>query len=349
LYDSGKYDEARAALIQLDAAGGLDGPSLYRLFFCEKAAGHEDDSRKALDRARLALEAEAGSSPSLEIAFYLANAYANLGRAADAQRVARDMTDRVEFGKVATPTSGIGFFQLGKLYQDQARQNEASSFYAKSADAFDLHEGRYVGNARWALRYLGNNAFARADFAASESALARLTAIPGAEAIDWDALAAARTRLGKYTEAAVAWNVAVKLDPANADDPRYAARLAEAAGAVAPLPVATPEAAPFKSMSQSDLEAFLKTCLESAKTAQSRAADLMRPESEGKPPRALDPKLRAELTQSLLVTRRQLVAAGLEYAVRRYGIRETAFRDGYAILIFQDRAWELPPDPAGGS
>ena len=39
------------------------------------------------------------------------------------------------------------------------------------------------------------------------------------------------------------------------------------------------------------------------------------------------------------------VAAGLEYALRGYGIRETAFREGYAVLIFQDRAWELPPDP----
>jgi hypothetical protein len=102
-------------------------------------------------------------------------------------------------------------------------------------------------------------------------------------------------------------------------------------------------------MSQSDLEAFLKTCLESAKSAQTHAGDLMRPESQGKPVRPLDPKTRTELAQSLLATRRQLLAAGLEYAVRHYGIRETAFRDGYAILIFQDRAWELPADPASGS
>ena len=72
---------------------------------------------------------------------------------------------------------------------------------------------------------------------------------------------------------------------------------------------------------------------------------------------ALEVKLRAELAQSLHQTRQEFVAAGLEYALRRFGIRDTAFQEGFAVLIFQDRAWELPDDPetptedasAGGS
>jgi hypothetical protein len=59
----------------------------------------------------------------------------------------------------------------------------------------------------------------------------------------------------------------------------------------------------------------------------------------------LDVTLRVELTKTLDDTRRQFVAAGLEYAMKHYGIRETAFREGYAVLIFQDRAWEVPADP----
>jgi tetratricopeptide (TPR) repeat protein len=345
LYDQGNYSEAQKALLEIDGAGALDGPLLYRLFFCEKAAGLNDEAGKTLDRARAALEAERGTSNSLEAAFYLANTYTNLGRAPEAREVARETTAKLESGRLAAPTSAIALFQVGKLYQDQGRQDEASAYYEKAADAFDLADGRYVGSARWALRYLGTSAFARADFAGSEKALTRLTALPGVEAADWDALAAARTRLARYAPAAEAWKMSVKLDPEDADDARYAARLADAAAVIAPLPAEASAGAAFRSMSQADLESFLKRCAETAKAAQAQAASAMRPEKDGAPARALDAKVREQTIAELLATRRQFVAAGLEYAVRRYGIRETAFREGYAVLVFQDSAWELPPDP----
>ena len=345
LYDQGRYEEARKALEDLDGAGALDGPLLYRLFFCEKAAGRKDDARKALERARAALETEIASSPSLQTAFYLANTYSNLGRAADAREAAERMTAKIESGQVAAPTSAIGLFQLGKLYEDQSRQNEASGFYAKAADAFDLTDGRYAVNAAWALRYVGNVAFARADFEASERALTRLTGLRGVDAADWDALAAARVRLGKYALAGEAWRASVKLDPANADDPRYAARLAETADLLAPLPAAAPGSGAFSSMSQTELEVFLKARSEAATAAQASVAAAMGPEKDGTLTHPLDPKRRVEVVRTLRETRQQFVAAGLEYAVRHYGIRDKAFGEGYAALIFQDRAWELPPDP----
>ncbi len=330
LYDQGKYSEALMTLEDLDIARALDGPLLYRLFFCEKATGNDDTARKALERARVALEDEFDASASLEVAFYLANTYSNLGRAPDAKRVAHDATDGIESGTITAPKSAIARFQIGKLYQDQGRQDEASAHYRKAVDAFDLTDGRYVGNARWALRYLGNNAFARADFEASDKALSRLADIGGAETADWDTLAEARVRLGRYAPAAEAWKAVVKSNPANADDARYAARVADTAASIAPLPAAPPGGVAFTSMSQTDLEVFLKAQSQAAIAAQTSATD---------------PKLRAEAASKLLETRRQFVAACLEYAVRRYGIRETAFREGYAVLIFQDRAWELPPDP----
>jgi len=345
LYDQGIYDEARRTLQDLDNARVLDGPLLYRLFFCEKATGHADEARKALERARDALETASASAPTLEVVFYLANTYSNLGRAADAQQVAHDMTTKIESGRVAAPTSAIGHFQLGKLYQDQSRPIEASASYAKAVDAFDLTDGRYAGNARWALRNLGNSAFARADFASSETAFARLTALGGAEPADWEALALARTKLAKYAPAAEAWRASVKLDPANGDDARYAARLADAAAVVAPLPAAAPGGAAFTALGQSDLEALLKSSSESAMAAQARIAEAVQPTADGTPTRAVDPKLRVELTKTLRETRQRFVAAGLEYVARRYGIRDTAFREGYAVLIFQDRAWEVPEDP----
>jgi tetratricopeptide (TPR) repeat protein len=345
LYDRGMYDEARKTLEELDLARALDGPLLYRLFFCEKATGHSDEARRAIERARAALETEITSSASLEVAFYLANTYSNLGRSADAQGIARGVTTKIESGQVAAPTSAIGLFQLGKLYEDQSRQKEASAYYTKAVDAFDLKEGRYTGNAAWALRYLGNVAYARADFEASERALARRTALPGAEAADWNTLAAARARLGKYAPAAEAWKSSIRVDPGNGDDPRYAARLADAAARLAPLPKAPPGGAAFTAMNETDLKAFLKTCSEAAMTDIARATEAMGPEHDGALTHRLDPKRRAEVGRTLREARQRFVAAALEFAVRGYGIRDTAFGDGYAALIFQDGAWELPPDP----
>lgn len=346
LYDRGRYDDARKTLEELDLARALDGPLLYRLYFCEKAAGRKDDAQKALDRARAALESEVASSGSLEVAFYLANTYSNLGLSTDARNAAKGMTDKIESKRAPAPTSAIGLFQLGKLYEDQSRQKEASAYYAKAVDKFDLADGRYAGNAAWALRYLGTAAFASADFQASERALARRTELDGVEAADWNTLAAARVRLGKYALAAEAWKASVRLDPEGADDPRYSARLADTAAVLAPLPTAADGAA-FTAMDESRLKSVLKSQSEAALAARARAAEAMGPEKDGAPTHRLDPKLRAETARTLRETRQRFVAAGLEFAVRGYGIRETAFGNGYAVLIFQDSAWELPQDPEG--
>ena len=294
------------------------------------AAGHDDAARKILERAQAALEDELAAAPSVEVAFYLANTYSNLGRAEDAKKVAGDATAKIESGRLAAGKSAIALFQVGKLYQDQGRQAEATTHYTRAVDAFDLTDGRYVGNARWALRYLGTNAFARSDFAASEKAHARLAEIGAAEAPDFKTLATARVRLGRHAPAAEAWRALVKLNPADADDARYSARLADTAAVIAPLPLAAAGGAAFTSMSQADLEAFIKSQSQSAAAAQSAATD---------------PEQHADTASKLLELRRHFVAACLEYAVRDYGIRETAFREGYAVLIFQDRAWEPPQDP----
>jgi tetratricopeptide (TPR) repeat protein len=344
-YDNGDYGAARTMLQQLDAVHALDGPLLYRLFFCEKAAGKSEDARKALERSRDALETESAASGGLETSFYLANAYANLGKPEDAKRAAREMTAKIESGKVAKPTTAMGYFQLGKLYQDQARQSDATTWYTKAVDAFDVSKGRYVGNVRWALRYLGNASFARQEFAASESALARLTDLGGAEANDWDALAAARARQGNYAGAATAWRTAVKLDPGNTDDAHYGAQLAEAAARLVPLPSKTPEGKEWGAMSQSVLEAFMKTQAAAEAELQGKVGAAMQPSADGTPTKPMDVKGRKEIAASMISTRRLFVTAGLEYTLRHYGIRETAFKEGYAVLIFQERAWEIPPDP----
>ena len=339
-YDQGNYEDAKRDLEGLDAAGLVSGPLLYRLFFCQRATGNEDAAQAALQRAAKALEAEISQAKTLETSFYLANAYANLNRSAEAGNVARAAIESVESKRLKTPDTPIGLFQLGKLYQDAGRSADASSYYAKALDGFDLKDGLYASNARWALRYIGNAAFNRADYKATEDAFARLTKIGGAGPADWNTLAMARVRSGRYPEASEAWKAAVKLDPAGADDARYSGRLADVAAAIGSIPAADGSGVAFSAMTQPALETLLKDQAAAARTLQSRAAEAMH---DGKP---LDKKLRTELADKLVAARRIFVAAGLEYSVRRLPIRETAFREGYAVLIFQDSEWTLPPDPS---
>ena len=345
LYDRGSYREALTSLESLDHAGVIDGPSLYRLYFCQRAAGREDDAAQTLERARQTLESELPTASTLDVPFYLANAYSNLGRATEARDLARGVTAKIESGAMKAPQSGIGLFQVGKLYQDQGRQDDAVAYYKRALASFDLTGGRYLGNARWALRYMGTVAASREDYAGVEAAFEKLGAIGAAEAYDWSALAVARARLGKLVPAAEAWSRAVKLDPANADDARYSAKLAETASTLAPLPTAAPGGAAFRAMGKADLETAMKERAEVARSVQTRATEAMNAKAVGGAAFALPAELRASLGKELREARGQFVAAALEYAMRGLPIRETAFREGYAVRIFQDTDWELPPDP----
>jgi len=219
------------------------------------------------------------------------------------------------------------------------------AYYKRAIAVLDTAGGRYAGNARWALRYVGTVAAARDDYAGAESAYEKLGALGGAEVSDWGSLATARARLGKFLPAAEAWTRAVKLDPANADDARYSAKLAETAATLAPLPASAPGGAAFRAMGRADLEAALLDRAEVARSVQARASEAMNAKLVGGPAFPLPAELRASLDRELRTAHGQFVAAGLEYAMRGLPIRETAFREGYAVRIFQNDDWELPPDP----
>jgi len=345
LYDEGKYAEACEALRKLDAAGPLPGPQLYRLFFCEKSLGNDAAAQEALARASETLEKENTEKAPLEIPFYLANAYSNQKRPQDARKVAEAATHSIETGARGKPAGVIESFQVGKLYQDQGRPADAVTWYAKAVDGYDPKSKRYAGSIRWALRYTSAVAVSRGDYAASAAALEKLTSMGEVEAADWAGLAVARGRLGKYEAASDAWRQAVQLDPAGADDPRYASRVALVASHLPSLPAIAAEGKPFKAMSGEDLEAAMKAEAAAVREVHERAATAMKAGADGAPTAALDPKQRAELTSEIAAIQGRFFAAAMEYALRRGPIRETAFREGYAVLIFQDREWELPPDP----
>ena len=172
LYDSGRYAEARVVLEQLDGEGEADGKLLYRLFYCQRAAG-DGQSVETLKRAVEKLEAEAATARDLESSFYLVNGYSSLNRPVDAQRAAHAATARIANGELDPPETGLEQFRLGKLYADQRKAEEAERWYRAAVDRFaEEGEAMHVAYLKWAARYLADVNFQREDWSAAEEYLA---------------------------------------------------------------------------------------------------------------------------------------------------------------------------------
>jgi len=333
LYDRGEYSPARGILEELERQGSLNGPLMYRLGFCYGYAGDEAKQREWMARALEALQQEATTANSLEVSFFLANALTNTGQTVAAARTAAEATSLIETKQWPEPARALDRFRVAKLYADQGRGDEATRWYRAALQAFAAEGEPAPGYVRWARRYLAQRAIARGDSADAAEQLAALVALGGAPAADYDRLAGARVRLGQWSQAAEAWAEAVRLDPANADRPRYCRNLALQAETIRSLPAASPAGGSWASLSKEDLETLLRE--------QAAIARQIHKDAATTPP--ADAAARANLERTLATAQSTFVAAALEYALRNYDIRETAFVGGYAPLIFHPEEWQLPP------
>lgn len=336
LYDQGRYAEARTLLEKLDAAGALDGPLLYRLSFCIAATADPAGQQAILERARAALEQEVASDPTLESAFYLANALRNLNRRSEAREAALQAVARVESEAWNPPDDPAEAFRVAKLYADLGRQTEAVLWYHKALEGLETVPDKAPVYIRWARRYLADLSFSRADFAAAEKEYAALAETGQAEQADWDRLAVARMRLGDWSGAEEAWRGAERVNPGEADRARYARHLAALAGVLKSLPAVAPDGRLWSELSQQDLESIMKTNGDRTKEIRGAAAAAELSEEE-----------RRGLATELVGIKPVFVAACVEYTLRGLPIRETAFFGGYAPMIFHDSNWALPEPPPG--
>lgn len=334
-YDAGRYDEARKLIEALDARGEADGPLLYRLYYCLRQAG-DPGARAMQERARVALEKEVLAKPTLESGFYLANVYENQARLTDRQQLATRITKLVADGKIPPPESGIDQFRLGKLYADRDDDEHATEWFARSLDSLTADDttssSAYVP---WAARYLADRAMARDDLAQAEKYRTLLLRDGQGTVEDYDELAMLRVRAQRYAEAVEAWKKAERLAPATGDRARYCAKLAGMAAELTALPEQAPDGRPWKELSKEDLE----------RTMQEQATIVREATTEAKAEEPPTKERRAELQTRIHGVKPLFVAAGLEYALRGYSIREAAFFGGYAPLIFRATEWQIPPGP----
>jgi tetratricopeptide (TPR) repeat protein len=334
LYDQGRYKEAGAALKALDAEGKADGALLYRLSYCAGAAGDEQERAKALERSVAALEKETQAGGTVESWFYLSNAYQNLGRAADSAKIAAEATARFEAAKGKQPEGGLDLFRLAKLYADQGKNDRASETYRRAIEALKPETDRYPAYVRWARRFLGDAALRSADWQAAASEYASIVALPSPAPGDWSRLAAARVRLGRWQEAADAWHQAELLVPGGGDDARYSRQLALSAASLGTVPVLTPDGRTWDKPSQEELERLMIEQAKIVGEGRSSGPDRAATAAAGTPPP--DPAARLKEAHAIFV------AAGVEYAARGLPIRETAFTNGFAPLLFHPEQWEVP-------
>lgn len=331
LYDQGRCQDAQPLLESLDAEGQLAGPLLYRLAFCQRAVA-DPRAPATQQRAVLSLEQELSGGAGLEVAFYLANSYENLGRHEDSRKVAEATAQRVESGQLAEPTLGMDMFRMGKLYADLGRKPQAVEWYGKALQAFSGTESENRVYVEWARRYLGDGATDGDDPATTEAHYGSLAESGKASATELDRLAIARTRLGRYAEARDAWRQAERVDPANADRARYSWRMADMAAQMEQLPEVDPQGRPWRELSRADLETLISA----------QAATLRQTQLEAQQATRLKKKKRKELEARVATAKALFVAAGLDYTARGHSLQEVAFTGGYAPLIFHPDEWQLP-------
>ncbi len=328
LYEAERYAEARPLLEGLATRGEADGAMLYRLAFTLRNA-HDPGDRAAFERAAAKLQAEAAGSARLEPAFYLSNAYRNLDRPADSQGAAAAAIQRVESGAMPEPVEPLERFRLGKLYEDLARETDAARWYALALDGLSAKDSpAYV---RWAARYTATTAGARGEWKEAERALQHLQDAGIATVDDLDRLARACGRQGRWAEAAEAWRAAENLDRANADRPRYAARVALLAVQVGMLPLVAPDGRSWEALTKEDLETLMGAQAAAVRAAKEAAA--LAPGDEA---------VRSKQRQAIATAKSLLASAAVEYVLRDLPLRETAFSGGWAPLLFQASEWELP-------
>jgi tetratricopeptide (TPR) repeat protein len=331
LYSEGRYAEARPLLEQLVEAGAATGPLLYRLAYCQRAAGDEAASAETQRRALDSLEREVTTAENTEVPFYLVNTYQNLGQDADARRVAAEATARVERDEFPRPDSGNGMFQLGKLYADQGLEQQATEWYAKAVDA--LTEGGRAGGTyvRRASRYVAERAFRQREFATAQQYYSSLIDAGEGTAADLDRLAVCSARVGMYEEAAQAWQQAELANPVDPNRPRYGSRLATMAAKLEVVPERAPQGKAWTELTKEELESLLKEQSEQVK------ATLSEVQQAGE----IDKETRQQYRAQLNEIRAVFVPAALEYVLRGHSIRQTSFFGGYAPLILNRKAWRL--------
>jgi tetratricopeptide (TPR) repeat protein len=358
LYGEGSYEQALPLLEDLDAAGEADGTLLYRLYYCQRQL-QRPEARRTQERARLQLEKEVEDSPDLEVPFYLANAYRNIGRLTDMRRVATAAIARMENGELQEPSSGVEMFRLGKLYADLDRENEAAEWYGRAVDLLaDQKTDSAPPYAIWAARYLAERAAARGELESAAKYQALLP-LDGLEAAELDSLAVASCRAGLFERAREAWLRAERLMPTDANRYRYGRHLASMALSLGGLPDRTADGRAWSELSKEDLQSLITEAVQEVRQTATTANDIYRLMLElitiaaGElDDKVLVNKLDGQLEMILLgmfermqqemdSVKPQFVAACLEFTIKNYGIRETSFFGGFAPLVFHENQWRI--------
>ena len=325
LFESGDY-AAALPLLEQAVADAPDGPTLYRLYFAQartRASGALDTMGRARDR----LEAELEGSRGVQVPYFLAELYRASGKLSDAKRVAEQAASGIDGGTLPPPSSSADAYRLGKLYESLERMDDAANWFRKAVEL--AGDGPITPAVRGASRFLAERAFDAGDDAAAAKYYARLTE-GDVTAEDLSRLAQLNIRRGEYLPAAAAWYKIVRLDPANGDQARYAAQLATQAEERKPLPATDPEGRPWAETPPGDLERLMLETVSEAQGLLDQAARL-----------ELNKARDWETQLKVWEIRNTFLAAALEFTMRGYPIRETAFQAGYAPMIFHSRRWRV--------
>ena len=310
LYDTGDYDAARPLLEKAAEQGIESGELFYRLAYIYDMKSLPEKSRSFREKAAPLLERDAVSKEgTLEIWYYLAANYANLGRPEEMGKAARK---GIEGYAEARDLSGEDQFRLGRLHQFAEDGTRSALAYRRAVEAFEKEKSPNPVFYGLALQADARTDFQSRRYADASRKLQQAAQIsPGNAPGPYDTALAhlgagnleqAEADFGRVREGALITEAQYGADVAR--------RLREAGGAV----TQTPDGKVLLEMDNTALEGAI----------QSAAASLRK---------AREGREKGEGGDAVLEPQRLFFSLVAEWMLRGKAIREAALSGGYADLI----------------
>ncbi len=367
LYFENKFDEALDYFLKAYEKGCQDGVTQYKIFYCYMKSGDKEKEQQFLKSALSTLERESEEKPALETFFYLANAHFSMDMKMPGTEASKKAIKLYEQGNFGNLKDSLSYFQLGKIHLDGGQRKKAHEFYRI---AYERSKKKKDLPIAYVKMILGEIAFADYDkkkYAAALDGFNHLLDIdPDIHKLGskyrhiYSYVAISAIHLGDYEQSERAWKKVIEKGLPYSEEAQYNHRIARAAldqssvWSEVDITPADKQAKDLmndemrfrqfkhdfmvKDYTKMDNDSLEKKIVEISKEAKEIKNKASQPADEELQQESMDKELVNKKLQEL---RRSFVFALVEYISRGLLVREKAIKNGFAVQVMRNDAWEV--------